>query len=209
VERIWQRFKDDGFQVLGIDQWNGSTNDLKTFFQGPTGVTFPLLTKGASVTADYKVSYDWFVLLDPQHKVYYTATGTLHSGGGAGAVVDAVAIKVNELLAASVTDGRETETVPRLFELRQNYPNPFNPSTTISFNLGQPSRARLNIYNLVGEKIRGLVDGEFAAGEQRVVWDGKDDSGGQAPSGIYFYRLFAVTPDKRVYSESRRLVLAK
>ncbi|MDP8321410.1 MAG: T9SS type A sorting domain-containing protein [Candidatus Stygibacter australis] len=70
-----------------------------------------------------------------------------------------------------------------------NYPNPFNPETTIQFELAQPGRADISIYNLKGQLVRKLTDRVFMAGRQKVVWDGKDDQGRELSSGIYFYKL--------------------
>ncbi len=80
---------------------------------------------------------------------------------------------------------------PREFVLSQNYPNPFNPSTVIRFVLPQAGRARLAVYDILGHRVRTLVDGVQKAGEQRVSWDGRDDRGAAVASGMYFYRLAA------------------
>jgi hypothetical protein len=73
--------------------------------------------------------------------------------------------------------------------LAQNYPNPFNPTTTIRFTLPVTEKVHLAIYNLLGQKIKTLVDGVRTAGVHEVVWDGKDASGMAVGSGVYFYRL--------------------
>ena len=70
-----------------------------------------------------------------------------------------------------------------------NYPNPFNPSTTIRYSLKESSNATLAVYNSLGQKIRTLVDGSQAAGVHTVQWDGRNESGQQVSSGVYFYRL--------------------
>jgi flagellar hook assembly protein FlgD len=70
-----------------------------------------------------------------------------------------------------------------------NTPNPFNPRTTIAFDLPQPGRARLQIFDVRGRRLRGLVDGVLPAGTHRVVWDGRLDNGLPAASGTYLYRL--------------------
>ena len=80
---------------------------------------------------------------------------------------------------------------PREFVLSQNYPNPFNPSTVIRFLLPQTSHATLAVYDVLGHRVRTLVDGVQTAGEQRVTWDGRDDRGAAVASGMYFYRLSA------------------
>lgn len=78
---------------------------------------------------------------------------------------------------------------PTDFELSQNYPNPFNPNTTIKYNLSQRSEVALAVYNTLGQKIRSLVNGTMMAGAHQVIWDGLDDQGSPASSGIYFYQL--------------------
>ena len=75
------------------------------------------------------------------------------------------------------------------FDLVQNYPNPFNASTTIHFWTERFSSFELNVYDLKGRKVRRLTNGDFGAGEHRLVWDGKNDEGIDAPSGFYICRL--------------------
>ncbi len=74
--------------------------------------------------------------------------------------------------------------------LNQNYPNPFNPHTTISFSLESEGYVELNIYNILGQHIRNLIRNYYGSkGMYSVTWDGLDDSGVSAGSGIYIYRL--------------------
>jgi len=89
-------------------------------------------------------------------------------------------------------------------ELDQNVPNPFNPRTEIRFTLDQSGPASLRIFDAGGRLVRTLMEGELAAGEQRVVWDGKADSGQPLASGVYFYRL-----ETAVRTLGRRMVLIK
>lgn len=95
-------------------------------------------------------------------------------------------------------------TYPKIFNLRQNYPNPFNPSTTIAFDLPRHSHARLEVYNLLGERVVTLLDRDLPAGGHRVTWNGADSFGRTAASGIYFYRLTAGD-----YSQTRKMMLMK
>ncbi len=81
--------------------------------------------------------------------------------------------------------------VPADFALFQNYPNPFNPSTLISYAIPEQTRARLVIFNLLGQPVRTLVDHVQPAGRHETRWDGRDENGLQLPSGLYFYRLEA------------------
>lgn len=77
------------------------------------------------------------------------------------------------------------------FELHQNYPNPFNPETVIRYRLPSPTDVNLDIYNLLGEKIKPLVSRKQPTGFHQVKWDGRDDSGIPVAGGVYLYRLKA------------------
>jgi len=79
--------------------------------------------------------------------------------------------------------------IPSEFALMQNYPNPFNPETIIRYQLPKSSHVNLEVFNILGERIRTLVDTEQNAGFYHITWDGKNDAGMIAPSGIYFYAL--------------------
>ncbi|MBN4076203.1 S8 family serine peptidase [Gemmatimonas aurantiaca] len=80
-------------------------------------------------------------------------------------------------------------TLPESYRLEQNYPNPFNPSTTIAYSLPRAGEVSLVVYNTLGQRVRMLLSGRQSAGENKVVWDGTDDSGRQVASGMYLYRL--------------------
>jgi hypothetical protein len=73
--------------------------------------------------------------------------------------------------------------------LAQNYPNPFSPRTTIEFRSAQAGRAVLEIFDVTGRRVRGLLDRNVDEGMQVVQWDGRDDGGRTATPGIYFYSL--------------------
>ncbi len=81
--------------------------------------------------------------------------------------------------------------LPARFVLHGNAPNPFNPVTTIRFDLPERAHVRLLVYNVNGRLVRSLVDGDLTAGRHRIVWDGRDDSGRPAGSGVYLSRLEA------------------
>ena len=93
---------------------------------------------------------------------------------------------------------------PRAYALSQNYPNPFNPSTTISYVLPAGGPVEMKIYNVKGQLVRILVDGDQSAGSHSIQWDGRTDGGLTAASGIYFYRLTSGN-----WSHTRKMVLMK
>jgi len=103
-----------------------------------------------------------------------------------------------------VKDETGVRDKPPEFTLLQNYPNPLNQSTKIEFTLPHSGFVSLNIYDLLGRKVRTLVSENLTPGYKSVLWDGKDDSGKEAASGIYFYQLKV-----RDYSEAKKLVLLK
>ncbi|KAB2877779.1 tandem-95 repeat protein [bacterium] len=79
--------------------------------------------------------------------------------------------------------------IPEKIELSQNYPNPFNPTTTIQYGLAATGRVKLLIYNILGQRIRELVDANQPAGYYKILWDGRNAAGQIVATGIYFYRL--------------------
>jgi hypothetical protein len=85
----------------------------------------------------------------------------------------------------------EAGWTPRVFALRPNYPNPFNPATAIGYQLPAAAQVRLEIYDLLGQKVRVLAAGVEAAGFHQVVWDGRDEAGREVASGTYLCRLQA------------------
>jgi hypothetical protein len=94
---------------------------------------------------------------------------------------------------------------PNYFALYQNLPNPFNPSTAIQYDVpASGGKVRLRIYDASGRLVRTLVDGMESPGAKTVRWDGRDNYGHQASSGIYFYRLSAMG-----FKKVRKMVLLK
>lgn len=80
--------------------------------------------------------------------------------------------------------------LPSDFSLSQNYPNPFRDETNISFSLPADAKnTNLSVYNMLGEKVKVLVDGNKTAGVYHVKWDGTSNEGRKMAGGIYFYKL--------------------
>jgi hypothetical protein len=90
-------------------------------------------------------------------------------------------------------------SVPREFALAQNYPNPFNPNTNIAFALPNDANVTLTVYNIAGQKVVELVNGQVKAGVHTVTWNASD-----ATSGVYFYTINAGN-----YTATRKMVLLK
>lgn len=93
------------------------------------------------------------------------------------------------LLAVQTVDGDVGVRVPRQLALHPNVPNPFNPSTTISFDLPAAGYAQVEIFDVLGQQVRVLVDGELGAGFHRMEWDGRNSAGEAVANGVYLCRL--------------------
>jgi hypothetical protein len=91
----------------------------------------------------------------------------------------------------SAGEGSASASVPKEFSLSQSYPNPFNPSCMIAYALPGDYHVTLNVYNMLGQKVRVLVDEHQSAGHKSATWDGKDTNGRELTTGIYFYRIEA------------------
>jgi hypothetical protein len=96
------------------------------------------------------------------------------------------------------------DDLPLDFSLSQNYPNPFNPTTMIGFSLPKLSQVKIEIFNVIGQTVATLADKRMDAGEHSIEWNGRDWSGNQVSSGVYFYRL---TSDG--FTQSKKMVLLR
>jgi hypothetical protein len=88
--------------------------------------------------------------------------------------------------------GAETPSLgdlPRQFVLHQNVPNPFNAGTRIRYVLPEAGQVRLEVFNILGQRVAVLADGPQSAGEHIVSWDGRDDGAQALASGVYLCRL--------------------
>ena len=95
--------------------------------------------------------------------------------------------------------------LPAQMELDQNYPNPFNPSTSIPFALPNThGDVRLEIYNVIGQRVRTLMAGPMDSGFHTVVWNGMDDTGRAVGAGLYFSILEAGE-----FTHARKMLLLK
>jgi hypothetical protein len=79
--------------------------------------------------------------------------------------------------------------IPEHFSLHQNYPNPFNPVTTIQYDLPHQTHVTIDIYNIMGQHVKTLVNAVQNPGSYSLIWDATNDRGALAPSGMYLYVL--------------------
>lgn len=173
--------------------WPGAGNiDIDPLFRDPTSGDFhlqsitspdcggpgdsPCIDAGDSSIVDSLISCDW-------------GLGTLRSDMGAYGGGDSLQVGIPE----------QQENTPTCFYLSQNYPNPFNAATVISYQLPTNNCVRLDIYNLLGQKIATLVDSKQQTGYRSVLWDASYVS-----SGLYFYKLTAGN-----FTGTRRMILVR
>jgi hypothetical protein len=99
---------------------------------------------------------------------------------------------------------QEKSDIPKQLDVLQNYPNPFNPTTEIRYGLPENSRVKLTVYNILGQKVKTLVDEYQSAGYKIIHWNGKNENGEDVSSGIYFYILQAGS-----YTKTKKMLLLR
>ena len=107
-------------------------------------------------------------------------------------------------ISTGIEDITSDNLLPADYSLAQNYPNPFNPTTHIELSLPRTSHVQLDIFNILGRKVRQLINRSLPAGAHRVTFDGRADNGTMLASGVYLYRL--VTDQ---YVDNKKMLLIK
>ncbi len=189
-------------QFIAAQEWG-----LEVYFNASAAGS---LNAGGNLAATFTYSYDTWVLnqvivdLDNDLAEYwyngtmvYSWQWTLGASGtpisnmlaaddffGA-AATDEMYVDDYQVMQLTAPTGIETSTTsPETFNLAQNYPNPFNPTTTITYSVPQAGKIKLAVYNLLGQEVAVLVNGEVNAGMHQAEFNAKS-----LPSGAYFYRL--------------------
>jgi hypothetical protein len=116
--------------------------------------------------------------------------GTVDASGNTVTVSEFDALETLTLGPGAVTDAGP-EVTPRVTRLVAAYPNPFSPTTTIAFELSQPERVRIVVFDVAGRVVRTLQDGTMHATRHEVRWNGVDDAGQRVAPGVYFCRMVA------------------
>lgn len=120
---------------------------------------------------------------------------------GLGTIVSDMGAYGGTLRATGIDDN---QAVPKTFYLLQNYPNPFNPTTSIRYNLPRRAHITIEIFDLLGARIKVLIDETREAGTHVADWDGRNDRDDPVASGIYLYRLRAGDQN-----EAKKMLLLK
>ena len=191
------------------NQWVASTSDTLVLTkdlpetQDDEGKTFVFVSGIAGATIrEQKRTGDWWASIysATQGANFGALFGIFNVDGNTnkakfyfkditGAIPDSFIVISQVVAKIQLSDVSEAPASPASFSLSQNYPNPFNPETEIRFNLSENTPVQLQIFSTLGRTIRTLIDGQYGAGEHSIQWDGRDDQGNPAPSGMYLYRL--------------------
>lgn len=178
----WNAPEDEDFQYFALYRGTSSGFD-------PSGME-PLvkLTENSYLDRD----------VNPGNRYYYRLAAVDYSGNWS---------DFSSEFSVVITSVDQKLGVPEVYSLAQNYPNPFNPGTSIRFGLpsdSQGATVKLIVYNLIGERVKVLVNEALQPGVHTFYWDGRDSFGEAVSSGIYIYRL-----DAGKFSETKRMILLK
>jgi len=154
---------------------------------GGTGVSLP------SNTA-HLILPDWTNLQDDSLKI-------LIDYGNDGTADDSMFVR-NDIVTG--VDEEHGSVLPYRFELAQNYPNPFNPVTNIEYSLPRRSHVTIDVFNVLGQRVRSLIDREESAGSYTITWDGISSAGSPVATGVYLYRFQAGD-----HVETKKMLLLK
>lgn len=154
------------------------------------------ITEGGAVSGDGVVSRLTFVLKTdhPQGDLINLAEGLVINGD----------LNVN----TAQNLGARLALVPKDFVLEHNFPNPFNPETTIRYAIPEAAQVRLVVYNVLGQEVVRLVDGNQVPGFYALRWDGKDTFGRGVASGVYLYKIHA-SGETQKFSQVHKMLLLK
>jgi hypothetical protein len=116
----------------------------------------------------------------------------------------------NPLLTGAVgAEDRPFLGIPHAFELAGNHPNPFGSQTTIRFAVPRHGHVTIEVYDLAGRRVRLLAEGAQEPGYHHVRWDGLDDAGRRAGSGVYLSRMIARNAGGTLYQQSRPMLVVR
>jgi hypothetical protein len=98
----------------------------------------------------------------------------------------------------------DVSNIPGFYALHQNYPNPFNPSTIITYSIPENARVKIEIFNILGQRVASLFNQDQIAGTHSIAWNAQDDRGQKISSGVYLLKMQAGT-----FSQVKKMLLTK
>ncbi len=135
---------------------------------------------------------------------YISSNGTSWYDLGTNATPSDVGIRARATLTLAQSIDDKEITAPNDFIMSQNYPNPFNSATTIDYSIPRQLPVTIDIYNLLGQKVKSIIDEVKPAGNYTAIWDGTDSNNRSASTGVYYYRISAGN-----MTDVKKLVLLK
>ncbi|MBU2584252.1 MAG: carbohydrate binding domain-containing protein [Bacteroidetes bacterium] len=188
--------------------WDGTTTVHNNWGSAPTTI-YPLtIFCRMNIYADSIRVYplDTRGDFDPaNYQTYFPTTSNLFDVAFVQSTARALWFGIEKFGHGSLTSVENSEREGLLeFRLKQNYPNPFNNSTMFNYTVPFLSQIKLEVFNVLGQKIRTLITDKIASGKYSISWDATNDSGEQVNSGIYFVTL---SSDK--YFNSKKVIFLK
>ena len=186
----------DRFENGTIDGSSGEDDDQMFYFLGYEFTTGIMPGEGPILRVEVEMNQN---IQNPSVMLLFESVAT--GDDGANPIIS-VAEGFGQFIPSLSND--ESASIPNEFALHPNYPNPFNPATFITYDLPIESRVQLDIYDLMGRKMKTLNNGIESAGRNTVVWYATDNHGISVSAGVYIYRFHA---GDRVFT--RKMILMK
>ena len=169
---------DSGWYMLN----RGSTSQYDLWFREVTQACERVFT-----VSDVSIGAGQAHMIIPDWINLYSDSCWLYLDNDSNKIVDDSTLLIGQI--SLDVDDEQGSILPYKFELSQNYPNPFNPVTTIEYSLPERSDVKIDIFNILGQKVKTLVNKDQVAGTYSVDWDGTDNDGQKIATGIYLYRI--------------------
>jgi len=147
-----------------------------------------------------------------QAQVGQTVSLNLQNATALDSLGQAIQVNVTNKDLVLEVASRPNDLVPTTFALYPNVPNPFNPSTLIKYNLAAPAEVSIEIFDMLGRRVRTLVKTRQPAGRYAMVWDGRNEHGQIVASGVFIYQLRAGNPSAgsgQGFVQSRKMLLVR
>ena len=176
IELVWDISSDEDFQYFRLDK---STDQNFGSYQSIETIN----------TTYMDTEYEVGVTL------YYRISAFDHSGNMG---------EFSETVDMTIMWADLENDIPNEYTIHQNYPNPFNPSTTLRYALPEQSDVKITIYDMIGRKVKTLVNSSQNPGYKSVIWDATDEYGEQVGAGMYLYQIQAGE-----YMQTKKMVLLK
>lgn len=181
-------------QIIGVGVIHFEAGVIPASNEARLMFTVRFMTKTGAVPTEITIDSTFFGAVGPFELAKAGGIGELCPEFSHMAAVD-IRLPVQEF------DG---PVLPETYSISQNNPNPFNPTTSIDFALPTAAKTKIEVFNILGQKVKTLVDEYLTAGNKRVEWDGTDENGSTVASGIYLYRMTA-----NDYTETKKMMLMK